>query len=250
MGETYSGSVGDETPVLHSTVREFVDSKKIRFGQRIVNVENLGEEVDSLRGVLQSPAALLLETASSVDANGELLAVVATVGEGFDILKVANSPGKKIGAHARRGLKGDDLPAVSGRLSLLDRHVTESNLVDGDLNLKVKGSLEVGLIEAGESSASIAGLKLSAEHVVPFIIERNRGGGGGASNGLVLGAVETGHVVINGALKLDDNRGLAGDRNLLVKCDGGTLGLFIVGEVCRFPALGGLCVIDRNLGTK
>lgn len=85
---------------------------------------------------------------------------------------------------------------------------------------------------------------------MPFVVEGNRGSGGGASNRLVLGAVETSHVIVDGALELDGDRGLARNRKLLVKGDGSTLGLFIVGEVCRLPTLRGLCVVDRNLGTK
>ena len=146
---------------------------------------NLREIVDSLVSMLKSEAALLLEAPGGVDTNGQVLAVVLPAGEVLDVLEVSDAPCEEVGAHDRGPLEGDNVKARLRRLlDLLLGHVAECNLVLRDLNLKVKGRLEVRLVEARECPASIARLKLSAEHVVVFII---LGDGSSRSNGgLVL----------------------------------------------------------------
>jgi hypothetical protein len=84
---------------------ELVDGNQIRLGQRVVDVEDLGEEVNDLRGVLESPLTLLLQTTGGVDTDGDLLAVVLAVSESPDVLKVTDTPGQKVGAHDGRGLE-------------------------------------------------------------------------------------------------------------------------------------------------
>lgn len=227
-----------------------MDGKQVRLGQGVVNVKDFGEEVDGLGGMLKGKATLLLQASGSIDTDRELLAVVAAVREGFDVLKVTNGPGEEVGAHARSGLKGHDLPAVLGGLDLLDRHVAESDLVNGNLDVEIKGSLEVGLVEAGEGSACIRRLELSAEHVVPVFIKGDGGSGSSAGDGLVLGAVETGHVIVDGALELNYDGCLLGDGDFLVKGDGGALGFLIVGEGGGLPALCGFCVIERDFSVE
>lgn len=229
--EDLSSTVGNETPVLHGAVSELVDGEQVRLGKRVVNVENLREKVDDLRGVLQSPATLLLETTGGVDTDGNLLSVVLAVGQLLNVLKVTDSPGQKVAAHDGRRLEGNQLPALLGGLGVLDGHVAQGDLVGGDLNLQVVGGLEVGLVEAGESSAGIAGLELGAEHVVPLVVVGDRGSRGFGR--LVLASVETGHLVVDDALELDDEGGLLGNGELIVKGDGGALGLGIVGDVGR-----------------
>jgi hypothetical protein len=100
-----SSTVGNKTPVLHGTVSELVDSDQVGLGQRVVNIKDLGEEVDDLGGVLESPLTLLLQTTGGVDTDGNLLAVVLAISESLDILKVTDSPGQKVGAHDGRGLE-------------------------------------------------------------------------------------------------------------------------------------------------
>lgn len=231
--EDLSSTVGNETPVLHGAVSELVDGEQVRLGKRVVNVENLREKVDDLRGVLQSPATLLLETTGGVDTDGNLLSVVLAVGQLLDVLKITDSPGQKVAAHDGRRLEGNQLPALLGGLGVLDGHVAQGDLVGGDLNLQVVSGLEVGLVEAGESSAGIASLELGAEHVVPLVVAGDRGSRGFGR--LVLAAVETGHLVVDDALELDDERGLLGNGELIVKGDGGALGLGVVGDVGRLP---------------
>ncbi|KAI6764699.1 hypothetical protein HG531_012586 [Fusarium graminearum] len=228
--ENLGSTVGNKTPVLHGTVSELVDSDQIGLGQRVVNVKDLGEEVNDLGGVLKSPLTLLLETTGGVDTDGNLLAVVLAISESLDVLKVTNSPGQKV--------------AVLGRSSLLDRHVAQSNLVGRNLDVKVKGGLEVGLVEAGESSASVASLELGAEHVVPFAIVGNRSGR--STGRLVLAAVETSHFIVDDTLELDGDDSLGSDRELLVKGDGRALGLGVIVKLCGFHQLR----VDEDLGVR
>lgn len=239
-------AVGDQTPVLHGAVGELVDSQKIRLGERVVNIEDFGKVVNGLGGVLESVAALLLEAAGSVHADGELLAVVAALGESLDVLEVTDGPGQEVAAHDGSSLKRDELPALLGRLGLLDRHVAKSNLVVGDLNLEIVCGLQIGLVKAGESSAGVAGLELGAEHVVPLIVAGDRVGR--SDDGLVLASVEASHVVVDDTLERNDDGSLLGDGDILVKGNGGALSGLIVGDVGGLPALSGLGVIDRDLG--
>ena len=187
-------TVGDKTPVLHGAVGELVDGQDIALGKGVVDLELLREVVDDLGGVLKSPHALLLEAAGGVDADRKLLAVVLAVRESLDVLEVTDSPGKEVGAHDRAALERDDLLVGAGGLGLLDGHVGKGDLVLGDLNGEIECGLEVGLVEAGEGTASIARLELGAEHVVELVVAGDAGGRRGS--GLVLGAVETGHVVV------------------------------------------------------
>lgn len=240
------GAVGDETPVLHGTVGELVDGKQIRLGKRVVNVEDLREVVDNLGGVLESPTALFLETTGGVDTDGNLLSIVSAIGQLLDVLKVTDSPCQEVGAHKRRSLERHHVPAFLGRLDLLHGHVAEGDLVDGDLNIKVVGGLEVRLVEARESSAGIARFELGAEHVVPLVIAGDRGGG--SFSGPVFAAVETSHLVVDDAFEFDDDGSLFGNGDLLVKGNGDTLSLFIVGDVGGLPLLLGLCVVYQDLG--
>lgn len=237
-------AVSDKTPVLHGAVGELVDSQDIALGERVVNLKLLREVVDDLGGVLKSPHALLLEAAGGVDTDGELLAIVLAVGEGLDVLKVANSPGQEVGAHDRAALERDNLLVGTGGLGFLDGHVGEGDLVLGDLNGEIKGGLEVGLVEAGEGAASIARLELGAEHVVELVVPGNAGGGRGS--GLVLGAVETGHVVVELTGELEGQGDIVGDGKILGEGDGGALGLGVLGEGGRLPCF----LASRQLGIE
>lgn len=80
-------------------------------------------------------------------------------------------------------------PAAS--LNLLLRHIAQRRLVFRNFDVNIESGLEVRLVEARESSAGVARLKLCAEHVVEFIVLCQ--GGGDLALGLVLGAVEAGH---------------------------------------------------------
>lgn len=84
----------------------------------------LREVIDDLVGALQSQLALLLEAAGGVDSDGQVLAVVLSLGEILNIFKVAEGPRKQVCRHNWCAVKADDL--VSGFLALLRlflRHV-------------------------------------------------------------------------------------------------------------------------------
>lgn len=234
-------AVGNETPVLHGTVGELVDGKQIGLGKRVVNVEDFRKVVDNLGCVLESPTALFLQATSGVDTDGNLLSIVSAVGQLLDVLKVTDSPCQEVGAHKRRSLERHYVPSFLGRLDLLDGHVAQGDLIDRDLDIKVVGGLQVGLVEARESSAGIAGFELGAEHVVPLVVVGDRGGG--SFGGPVFAAVETSHLIVDDAFEFDDDGGLLGNGDLLVKGNGDTLGLFVVGDVGGLPLLLRLCVV-------
>ena len=171
-----------------------MNSQEVNLGKRIVNTEDLREVVDNLVSTFESQLALIAKTLGGVDSNREVLAVVLASGEIFNVLKVAKSPSKQVGAHDRTALERHDLGRrLAALLDFLLRHVGKSSLILGNFNLKVKASLEVRLIEAGKSSTGIAGFELGGEHVVVFGVSRNRLGSGNGR--LVLGAVETSHLV-------------------------------------------------------
>ena len=207
-----------------------MNGQKIDLGKRVVNLEDLGEVVDNLVAVVQSKTTLLLQAARSVDPDRNVLAVVLALGESLDVLKVTDSPRQKVGRHDRRSLEYDSVEAdpLAG-LDLLLGHVAERDLVLGHFQLNIEGSLEVGLVEAGESAAGVAGLELGAEHVVELVVLCD--GSGDVALGLVLGAVEAGHDVVDKALKLDLQLSLAGVADLLAKVECDLLPLLVVRDV-------------------
>jgi len=204
-----------------------VDSQQIDLGKRVVDLEDFGEVVDNLVAVVQSKATLLLQTTGSVNPDGNVLSVVLALGESLDVLKVTDSPRQQVGRHDRRSLEDDSMEAVPlAGLDLLLGHVAEGDLVLGHFELDIEGSLQVGLVEAGEGAAGVAGLELGAEHVVELVILCD--GGGDVALGLVLGAVEAGHDVVDKALEPDLQLSLARVADLLAKVECDLLPLLIV----------------------
>ena len=120
---------------------------------------------------------------------------------------------------------------------LLLSNVAEGDLVLWHLKLNIEGGLEVWLVEAGEGAASIAGFELGAEHVVELVVSRN--GCGNVTLGLVLGAVEAGHDVVDGALELDAQFRLSSVLDLLSKVQGDLLPLLFVCDI-----LCGVCLVS------
>jgi hypothetical protein len=162
-----------------------VNSQKINLGERVLDAEDLGEVVDNLVGALESQLALVLEASGGVDSDGEILSVVLASGEVLDVFKVTESPSQEVGAHDGGTVERNNLCArLAALLDFLLRHVGQGGLVLGDFNLEVEGCLEVGLVEAGEGSTSIARLELGGQHVVVFRVSGDRCGGG--DGGLVL----------------------------------------------------------------
>jgi hypothetical protein len=193
-----------------------MNGQQINLGKRVIDLEDLGEVVDNLVAVVQGKMTLLLQTAGSVNPDGNVLAVVLALGESLDVLKVTNSPRQEVGRHDGRSLKDDGVEAVPlAGLDLLLGHVAECDLILGYFKLDIEGSLQVGLVEAGESAAGVAGLELGAEHVVELVVLCNRSGD--VALGLVLGAVEAGHDVVDKALELDLQLGLASVADLVAK---------------------------------
>lgn len=98
----------------------------------------------------------------------------------------------------------------------------------GNFHFEFEGSFEVGFVKAGEGSSGFAGLKLGAKHVVKFAI-------GGSSirwryGGLVLGAVEASHVVVDCALVFDRYyRITSGD--IVGELDSGSFILLVIRDV-------------------
>jgi hypothetical protein len=193
-----------------------MNGQQINLGKRVIDLEDLGEVVDNLVAVVQGKMTLLLQTTGGVNPDGDVLAVVLALSESLDVLKVANSPRQEVGRHDGRSLKDDSMEAVPlAGLDLLLGHVAECDLVLGYFKLDIEGSFQVGLVEAGESAAGVAGLELGAEHVVELVVLCN--GSGDVALGLVLGAVEAGHDVVDKTLELDLQLGLASVADLVAK---------------------------------
>ena len=190
----------------------------------------LREVIDHLVGALQSQLALLLEAASGVDSDGQVLAVVLSLGEILNIFKVTKRPREQVCRHDRCAIKADDL--VSSLLALLRlflRHVRQGSKILGNLHLKVESGLQVGLVEARESAAGVGRLELGGEHVVVLVVFGDTLGS--LDGGRVLRTVEASHGVVHGALEGDCQDGLVGLRKLLVESEGAALVLLIVADV-------------------
>jgi hypothetical protein len=121
-------------------------------------------------------------------------------------------------------------------LDLLLGHVAERDLVLWHLKLDIESRLEVRLVEARECAAGVAGLELGAEHVVELAVSGN--GCGDIALWLVLRAVEAGHDVVDGALKLDVQLRLSSVLNLLTEVERDLLSLLIVCDI-----LCGVCLV-------
>lgn len=99
--EHCSSSVGNETPVLHGSMRKLMNSQQINLGQRVIDLEDLGEVIHNLVAVVQSKASLLLQTTGSVNPDRNVLAIVLALGVRLDVFKVTNSPRQEVGRHDR-----------------------------------------------------------------------------------------------------------------------------------------------------
>lgn len=206
----------------------------------------LGEVIDDLVSALQSKLALLLEAASCVDSDGQVLAVVLSLGEILDVLEVTKTPSQKVCRHDGCAVKADDL--VSGLLALLRLflgHVGQRSKILRNLHLKVESGLQVGLVEARESAAGVGRLELGGKHVVVLVVFGDTLGS--LDGGSVLGAVEAGHGVVHGALESDGQDGLLGLRELLVESEGAALVLLIVADVGGLDGGRGLAGIESDL---
>lgn len=129
------------------------------------------------------------------------------------------------------------------RLDFLLGHVAERNLVLGHFELDVKRSLEVGFVETRKGAAGVASFELGAKHVVELVVlgYRRRD----FALGLVLGAVETSHDIVDSALELDLQHSLASVGDTVSKVQRNLLPLLIVAEV-----FGRVCLVaSLQLGT-
>lgn len=73
-----------------------MDSKEIRFRQRIINTKHLREVIDCLVGMLKGEAALFLQASGCVDANRQVFAIVFPLRMCFNVLKISHGPCGKL----------------------------------------------------------------------------------------------------------------------------------------------------------
>jgi hypothetical protein len=73
-----------------------MDSEEIRFRQRIVDTENLGEVVDGLMSMFKRETTLFLQTSGCVDSNRQVFAIVFSIRMCLDVFKISNSPCSKL----------------------------------------------------------------------------------------------------------------------------------------------------------
>lgn len=206
---------------------KFMDGQEIDLWERVVNLKDLGEVVHDLVTVVQGKASLLLQSACCVNSDRDVLSIVLALCERFHIFEIANCPCQKIGGHDGRTIEHNCVKSIPfARLDLLLRHVAKGNLILGNLKLDIKCCLEVRFVEAGEGTACIARLELGAEHVMEFVVFRNRRRN--LAFRLVLGAVEACHDVVYGAFKLDLQLRLAREVNLFAKVQRHALSLLVI----------------------
>ena len=75
---------------------KFMDSKKIGLRQRIFNLKDFGEIVNSAMSTFESKSSLLFEALRGINANRDTLALVLAFGHSLNVFEVANSPRKKL----------------------------------------------------------------------------------------------------------------------------------------------------------
>jgi hypothetical protein len=78
-----------------------VDSQQVDLRERVVDLEDLGEVVHDLVAVVQRKISLLLQTASGVDPDGNVLSVVLALRVCLNILEISDSPCQKVCGHDR-----------------------------------------------------------------------------------------------------------------------------------------------------
>jgi hypothetical protein len=197
--------------------------------------------------IVKGKASLLLQASSGVHSDWDVFAIVFALCESFNVLKVSNGPSQKVCGHDWCPLKDYSMESIAlARLDFLLWHIAQSDLVFRDLNLDIESGLEVGLVEAREGSAGIAGLELSAEHVVKFVVLCD--GCRYFALWRVLGSIETGHDVVDGSLELDFKRRISLVPYFLPEIEGHTLPFLVVGDILgRIRLVSGLELSSMNL---
>lgn len=75
---------------------KFMDSKEVSLRQRVFDLEDFGEIVNSAVSTFKSKTSLLFETLCGINADRDTLALVLAFGHCLNIFEVANSPGKEL----------------------------------------------------------------------------------------------------------------------------------------------------------
>lgn len=73
-----------------------MDSKKIGLRQRIFNLKDFREIVNSAMSTFESKTSLLFEALGGINANRDTLALVLAFGHSLNVFEVANSPRQKL----------------------------------------------------------------------------------------------------------------------------------------------------------
>lgn len=76
---------------------KFMDSKEVGLRQRIFDLKDLGEIINSAMSTFESKTSLLFEALGGINANRDTLALVLAFGHSLNVFEVANSPRKKLG---------------------------------------------------------------------------------------------------------------------------------------------------------
>jgi hypothetical protein len=118
-------------------------------------------------------------------------------------------------------------------------------LIPRNLDGKIKRCLDIWLVEAWESTASIASFELGAEHVVELVVSRNAGGS--RHRRLILAPVEPSRIMVENSNKVNRQESLGCRRELLIEGDGSSLLLGIVAELSGLPCLTTLASIGGQL---
>jgi hypothetical protein len=178
-------TVGDETPVLHGTLREIGNGNVVHLGEGEFSAKDLLVEFESFDAKLEREAAVFNVLAGrSVDAAGD------AVRARLDVVELTDDEGQQVSRHERRRVEVNSLLGSARNLGLDLRlgsniHVTQTGeILLGDEN-NGKLGLERRFVETWERSPRIGGLHLRrGEDTLCAVVS------------LEGGAVEAGHFVV------------------------------------------------------
>lgn len=132
-------------------------SQKVDLGQRVVELEDLGEVVDNLAGGFERKPSLLLQAFGGINSDWKLTpALVLALGEALDILKLSECPRIEVRAHLGSRDERDLLETIAQAHTLLLGLVRKRSVRLWDCDGKVEGRLQGGLVKARECAAGVA----------------------------------------------------------------------------------------------
>ena len=138
-----------------------------------------------------------------------------------------------VSAHDGRLFKGDKLSPICSLGHLHLRHVTHCNQVIWNLDSKIEGSLQVGLVKTGESSSSVGRFELRAKHVGFLARLGIRRRSYGRDSRPISRSIEAAHEIVDCAGILDVQDGFLAGLELLGEGQCDTLSRKVITNIRR-----------------